>query len=141
VNGIHNSQLYYLFYDTTSLGVVTMFLSSGFLSSSAFFVLCHFVYSCLPLFVVFSWFCCQVMGEIEMLSKLVRSLSMCCGVVKWLAIRSIKAVGNKKKAETFRDGELALQASLGAYEDVFSKKLYFGFSYRASCKRFVDFVC
>jgi len=51
-------------------------------------------------------------------------------VVKWLAICSIQLAGNKK-AETFRDGELALQADLDMSKDVFSKKLYFWFSYRA----------
>ena len=52
-------------------------------------------------------------------------------VVKWLAIGSIKVGGNKKRAETFCDGELALQAGLGTYEDMFSKKLYFLFLYGA----------
>jgi hypothetical protein len=42
-----------------------------------------------------------------------------------LPFAAFEVVGNKKKAETFCDGELALQAYLDTYEDVFSKKLYF----------------
>jgi hypothetical protein len=40
-----------------------------------------------------------------------------------LPFTACKIVGNKKKAETFCDGELPLQAGLGSFMVVFSKKL------------------
>ncbi len=47
-------------YCTTFLIVLALFVSSGFLSGSAFFVSCPFVYWCLPFSLVFSRLCCQL---------------------------------------------------------------------------------